>query len=538
MDIYVLVIFIIMGGLTLWSFAIIIWFWKHHHHLVNAIAATIIATGVFGTFLGIYIGLQDFDTQNIEAIQGSISTLLDGLKVAFVTSIAGIGLSILIKFLALLRTQFTSATYTDNLAELLRTALAGQQEENKNTRESLRSIEKSLTREDDNTILTWLQKLGTSHNQDTLIDSFNEFAAKMAVKDNETMETLCSIEKSLTQEGEGTVLTQLQKLGTSDKQDALIDSFNEFAAKMADDNTNALIRALEEVMKDFNAKINEQFGDNFKQLNEAVGRVNQWQEQYRQQMNELAEEFRVAAESVEQSRESLAIIADRSGAIVASAEQLSPTLQALKHQVEHFENHLEAFGALADNARNAFPIIENRLDQLTSGFSNSVNETINNSQDSMQKQRKAIDGFLGMVKESIENSHRDMERQRSNLQDFTERIDEVIRSTSSGLENTLEETNRGLQITLQSQSSQLNAEVQRIFAESAEHMKRQIEHLDDALKEELTKALNLSGSELANLSQKFVEDYSPLTDRLREVVQIARQLPPIPNTNTSDDIPF
>ena len=527
-----------MGGLTLWSFAIIIWFWKHHHHLVNAIAATIIATGVFGTFLGIYIGLQDFDTQNIEAIQGSISTLLDGLKVAFVTSIAGIGLSILIKFLALLRTQFTSATYTDNLAELLRTALAGQQEENKNTRESLRSIEKSLTREDDNTILTWLQKLGTSHNQDTLIDSFNEFAAKMAVKDNETMETLCSIEKSLTQEGEGTVLTQLQKLGTSDKQDALIDSFNEFAAKMADDNTNALIRALEEVMKDFNAKINEQFGDNFKQLNEAVGRVNQWQEQYRQQMNELAEEFRVAAESVEQSRESLAIIADRSGAIVASAEQLSPTLQALKHQVEHFENHLEAFGALADNARNAFPIIENRLDQLTSGFSNSVNETINNSQDSMQKQRKAIDGFLGMVKESIENSHRDMERQRSNLQDFTERIDEVIRSTSSGLENTLEETNRGLQITLQSQSSQLNAEVQRIFAESAEHMKRQIEHLDDALKEELTKALNLSGSELANLSQKFVEDYSPLTDRLREVVQIARQLPPIPNTNTSDDIPF
>ena len=307
---------------------------------------------------------------------------------------------------------------------------------------------------------------------------------------------------------------------------------------MADDNTNALIRALEEVMKDFNAKINEQFGDNFKQLNEAVGRVNQWQEQYRQQMNELAEEFRVAAESVEQSRESLAIIADRSGAIVASAEQLSPTLQALKHQVEHFENHLEAFGALADNARNAFPIIENRLDQLTSGFSNSVNETINNSQDSMQKQRKAIDGFLGMVKESIENSHRDMERQRSNLQDFTERIDEVIRSTSSGLENTLEETNRGLQITLQSQSSQLNAEVQRIFAESSEHMKRQIEHLDDALKEELTKALNLLGSELASLSQKFVEDYSPLTDRLREVVQIARQLPPIPNTNTSDDIPF
>ena len=57
---------------------------------------------------------------------------------------------------------------------------------------------------------------------------------------------------------------------------------------MADNNTKALIEALESVMRDFNAKINEQFGDNFKQLNEAVGRINDWQEQYRQQMDELA----------------------------------------------------------------------------------------------------------------------------------------------------------------------------------------------------------------------------------------------------------
>ena len=107
MDIYVLAIFTIMGGLTLWSFAIIIWFWKRHHHLVNALAATVIATGVFGTFLGIYFGLQDFDTENIEAIQGSISTLLEGLKVAFVTSVVGIGLSIFIKLIAVFRRQIT-----------------------------------------------------------------------------------------------------------------------------------------------------------------------------------------------------------------------------------------------------------------------------------------------------------------------------------------------------------------------------------------------------------------------------------------------
>ena len=42
---------------------------------------------------------------------------------------------------------------------------------------------------------------------------------------------------------------------------------------MADGNSKALISALQDVIRDFNVKISEQFGDNFKQLNVAVGRL-------------------------------------------------------------------------------------------------------------------------------------------------------------------------------------------------------------------------------------------------------------------------
>jgi hypothetical protein len=34
------------------------------------------------------------------------------------------------------------------------------------------------------------------------------------------------------------------------------------------------------VVKDFNARINEQFGENFKQLNEGVAKLLVWQEQH------------------------------------------------------------------------------------------------------------------------------------------------------------------------------------------------------------------------------------------------------------------
>jgi len=130
--------------------------------------------------------------------------------------------------------------------------------------------------------------------------------------------SLSSIQKALTGDGETTLLTQLIRLrtGFSDKLDDLQDtlrasldklaiSFDNFAQTMTENDSSALIEALEEVMRDFNSKINEQFGDNFKQLNEAVGQILVWQEQYQSQMTQLAEEFSIAAASIDSSKQSL-----------------------------------------------------------------------------------------------------------------------------------------------------------------------------------------------------------------------------------------
>lgn len=51
----------------------------------------IISIGILGTFIGIFLGLWNFDTNNIIE---SVPNLLEGLKLAFVTSILGMGVSI------------------------------------------------------------------------------------------------------------------------------------------------------------------------------------------------------------------------------------------------------------------------------------------------------------------------------------------------------------------------------------------------------------------------------------------------------------
>ena len=54
----------------------------------------------------------------------------------------------------------------------------------------------------------------------------------------------------------------------------------------------------------------------------------------------------------------------------------------------------------------------------------------------------------------------------------------------------------------------------------SEQTKNQVLVLDKALTEELNKSIESLGRQLTALSQKFVEDYTPLTERLRQLVHV------------------
>ena len=86
---HVLTGFILCVTIICWIY---IWFQKKQGHLttkrrwIEQIPSFVSTLGVLGTFWGITIGLLDFDSLNLEA---SIPELLNGLKTAFFTSLAG-----------------------------------------------------------------------------------------------------------------------------------------------------------------------------------------------------------------------------------------------------------------------------------------------------------------------------------------------------------------------------------------------------------------------------------------------------------------
>lgn len=68
-------------------------------HFNSAIPGTFTGLGILGTFLGLTLGMSSFSGNDIYAISDNIAPLLQGMKVAFYTSIYGILFSLLFNFI-------------------------------------------------------------------------------------------------------------------------------------------------------------------------------------------------------------------------------------------------------------------------------------------------------------------------------------------------------------------------------------------------------------------------------------------------------
>ena len=69
-----------------------------------------------------------------------------------------------------------------------------------------------------------------------------------------------------------------------------------------------------------------------------------------------------------------------------------------------------------------------------------------------------------------------------------------------------------------------HTQMNKNLTDIAERIEEQVVRVDQAMEVELSKALTTFGQQLAALSEKFVADYAPLTDKLRDVVELAKKI--------------
>ncbi len=364
--------------------------------------AILTTCGILGTFLGIALGLLDFNPNDV---QKSVPALIEGIKTAFWASAAGVFWALTIKLRDVLfgtqRTitaQGASGATIDDLAALLS------------------SVQQALVGNDDSTLLSQI---------------------KLARQDS------------------------------NDRLDKMGQSMERFYEKIAELGSAALIEALREVIKDFNEKLTEQFGENFKQLNQAVGKILEWQEQYRLQMTEMIDQQRISSQNMSIATERYQVLVENAEVFHWVAESLSSLLEGLGTQRTQLEAFLRSFAELITKSATGLPEIEKKIVEMVRQVGDGVkvaNDELRNGVKATNDEIKTV--LLGAIRDSN--------------QEFNSNIREIIEGT-----------------------------------------KKQVVVLDTALKDELTNSLESLGRQLAALSQKFVEDYTPLTDKLRRVVEMA-----------------
>jgi phage-related minor tail protein len=118
--------------------------------------------------------------------------------------------------------------------------------------------------------------------------------------------------------------------------------------------------------------------------------------------------------------------------------------------------------------------------------------------------------FSRKVDEMTESMKQGVARVQAEVGDVVKNFGVQVQSSSSEMKQLLTDTLRKSQ-----------SEVNDGLVRSMDAVRQSVVTLDKGLQEELTKSLETLGRQLASLSEKFVADYTPLTDRLREVVRIA-----------------
>lgn len=540
---------------------------------VNYVPTLLTTMGIFGTFLGIVLGLLDFNQLDIEA---SIPPLLEGLKTAFITSLAGILLSLIFKTLAtfsFLRPKQLEESISHATPEAILGAMQAQVAET-------RTLKDALVGNEESTLFGQLKILRGDINDN----------AKLSAKN-----------------------LQEQSIKQQEKFDAFSEKLwlklQDFADTLSKSATEQVIEALKQVIADFNNNLTEQFGDNFKLLNEAVIKLVEWQENYKLQLEQMQQQYAQGVESISATESSVAHISEQSKIIPQSMHELKGVMEVNQHQLAELERHLEAFKLMRDEAVKAVPEIRAQVQSTVEDISAAVNTAsehyktlltesddyiknhVKTSNDLLEKfaseTEKGINSVGVRLIESSDKIGKDIETAGNEFTDNTARTNASLKTTSDHLQSQTEIIKQHLQDTVTDLNSTMRDMIEKLVADakdmnstmkeanqnlvtdtenvrdtvvkSAEKlqqrlneviddaatqqinqakrtfdaMEEQVKHqvgltgeavdsqlklIDTAMQQEINRVMNEMGQALAQVSGKFVDDYIKLTQAMNEVV--------------------
>lgn len=476
------------------------------NRLVAAVPGFLTALGVIGTFIGLQLGLGQLELGagvNVNQMQDGVAGVVDGAKVAFLTSVWGVALSVFFNF--------------------------GEKWLEQKTRRKIRKIEYTV---------------------DWLFPRIRPEEQLQIISDNssESRDTLQGLAEKIGEKMQEALVTATQGIQTSletSLSEIMAPAINKLVDETSEGNQKALEGLLENFMEGFGQAGNQQR----QALDDVSSKVNASVEAMQSTMSGFVEQLQKSqAESGEREKALIADISNQVNSLSTQSEAISQKLTSfVETQIGELSSQMkirEEASAQRDadlvatirkqvdelivNSREQGKTLSNYVESQLKGLSESFDEREQRSatleterNEKIEKQTQAISNLSSEILRSVEQS-------------VSEQVNTVKQLIAQGqtLQNSINSS-----VEASAQATQAMRESSTELRTSADHMKVLSSHVNEAgnklsgaIKEAVDSTADLAGQNqtTAQRMEKMREDlmsdvgrFSELTNQLNGLIESA-----------------
>ena len=364
----------------------------------------------------------------------------------------------------------------------------------------LENLEKlNILEEIKNNIDSQLEDISvTNSNISTKLDSLEKYDSNIFANSSKSLDFISSIHTKV--EEYKNIFSNFMDNSTRENSE-LILAFKEFSNYMLEENSKAFIEALNKTIRDFNINLVETFGSNFKQLNEAVAKLLDWQEHYKDTIELTTENQKTIFNSFRNIETELDNFNQKTKGINTVVSELSLAIKEALEQNYRLNDSLEVIAQLDNQVKELLPNfmkINSNLDDNLKTFSEETNKITDELKDFTSNLGSSLDKSKNQVNKLLEDTIKSFS---TTIEKSEENNKEIVRSTSE---------------KIKALNDELDKSIKEKINKIDNFLKEQVQKTDNALKDNLNDIIKMLG----NISEKFAEDYEPLANKLREIVQL------------------
>lgn len=344
------------------------------NRLIAAVPGFLTALGVIGTFMGLQLGLADLKLGagvDVNEMQEGVAGVVNGAKIAFLTSVWGVALSVIFNFI-------------EKLCEQL-------------IRRNIRVIEDRVD---------WLFPRIRPEEQ----------LQKISENSSESREVLQGLAEQIGEKMQEAMLTATQGI-----QSSLENSLSEIMApainKLVDETSEGNQKALEGLLESFMDGFGQAGNQQRQALDDVSSKVSHSVDAMQTTMNSFVEQLqKVQADSGEREK---ALIADISNQVSSLSSQSEAVHQKLTSFVEN------QIGEMSTQMKSREEASARRDEELVTTIKSQVNELVENS----RKQGETLSNFVESQLSGLTKSFDEREQRSSQLE--TERNAKIEQQTQA-----------------------------------------------------------------------------------------------------------